>query len=379
MRAVKSVIAVTNVLKRLQSKASLPEASLSELALLQRAIRMQNEARFVPADLVLFEGIMKAVFPGVDCPMQDSASLASLRKGVHSHCRNEGIQPTDVLITHVKRLQDTLSLRHGVMLLGPPYGAKTTVRNALAAAESAASGGRTVMQTAVNPWAISEADFYGFYHSLTFEWHHGIFSCLFRNAMNDKSHRQHWLILDGPVDASWVENLNTVCDDNKKLCLASGEMIPLLSHMRVIFEAADVAVASPATVSRLGMVYCDASLVGWEPLVASWLERLPEPLKAYKSTLDNLFLWLVSPCLDFVAEECSTYTKTGRIQRVHSLLRLMDAMLLQLDDGLCAHHIRTQVRNTLTLPASVSHHVATRKLHVSTDGVCARMCDQCAV
>ena len=59
--------------------------------------------------------------------------------------------------------------------------------------------------------------------------------------------------------------------------------------MRMIFEVADLAVASPATVSRCGMVYLEPSILGLEPFVTCWLKRIPENIYPYKEQLQSLF------------------------------------------------------------------------------------------
>lgn len=110
-----------------------------------------------------------------------------------------------------------------------------------------------------------------------------------------------WSLLDGPVDSEWIENLNSVLDDSKVLCLSNGERIKLHSGSRILFETDDLANASPSTVSRCGVIFLvrlrygedcmiiiiidllflikDPGELGWKPLVLSWMKTLPDDVR----------------------------------------------------------------------------------------------------
>ncbi|KYO43526.1 hypothetical protein Y1Q_0013563 [Alligator mississippiensis] len=110
-----------------------------------------------------------------------------------------------------------------------------------------------------------------------------------------------WIILDGPVDTIWIENLNTVLDDTRMLCLANSERINLPSRIRMIFEVDSLSQASPATVSRCAMVFVDPTNLGWEPYVKTWLLKISRiiPQSGVK-VLESLFEISMEKGLNFL-------------------------------------------------------------------------------
>ena len=121
--------------------------------------------------------------------------------------------------------------------------------------------------------------------------------------------------------------MNSVMDDNKMLTLASNERIPLKGHMRMIFEIRDLVYASPATVSRAGIIYISTNTGSqWRSLIASWLKKLEAP-EAVRVNMRALFDRYCAPTLLFIKKECKPLVPVEDVTLVNNLLRLLRSIL----------------------------------------------------
>uniref|UniRef100_A0A8C8G323 AAA+ ATPase domain-containing protein n=1 Tax=Oncorhynchus tshawytscha TaxID=74940 RepID=A0A8C8G323_ONCTS len=322
LRALKSVLVMAGELKR-------GSPDLNEDVVLMRALRDMNLPKFVFEDVPLFLGLISDLFPGLDCPR---VCYPSFNDAVEQTLMENKYLILSNQVDKVVQMYETMMTRHTTMVVGPTGGGKSVVISTLCQAQTRL--GLVTKLYCLNPKAMSVIEVYGILDPVTRDWTDGILSNIFRdiNKPTDKKERRY-ILFDGDVDALWVENMNSVMDDNKLLTLANGERIRLQNHCAMLFEVGDLQYASPATVSRCGMVFVDPKNLRYTPYWQKWVSNRPPKEQPH---MEKLFVKYVPSTIDMIVEgivdgkqveKLKTIVPQTDLNMVTQLSMMLDALL----------------------------------------------------
>ncbi|CAM39085.2 putative dynein heavy chain [Leishmania braziliensis MHOM/BR/75/M2904] len=323
-----------------------------EEELFMRTLRDMNLSKLVFEDIDLFDSLLRDMFPGRQFVKGTHPEIETVMKKV---VEEKGLIYWTPWVSKVLQLYETKLVRHGIMVVGPAMCGKTQCYDVMTDTLS-----RTTVphqQLRMNPKAITAPQMFGRV-DVAGDWHDGVFSSLWRQAVRNAKKKNIWIVCDGPVDAIWIENLNTVLDDNKLLTLANGDRIQMSDTMKCCFEVENLANASPATVSRAGIVYISDVILGWMPVLESRLratmnadgQMLPrDVVKRCHPQLAEKLLAIFLPinpetntvpesCItnkiaEFYSRECTVVMRTSVAHLVENAFHLAVALGDEIGDG----------------------------------------------
>ena len=333
LRAVGSVLSIAGNLKR-QSKEIGDNEKRDEENILIAALRDANFPKFVMDDISLFKALLSDLFPENEIEEQQFPDYENELKEI---IKQEKLYENEFSIKKCIQIFDITNIRLGICLTGPAGSGKSTC---LSLVEKTLTSLRNkkhpdqrfkeVKKWIINPKSITMGELYGQENEDTKTFVFGIATKKIKKALLQESETNYrWIILDGPIDTKWIENMNSVLDDSMTLCLSNGERIKLRPHIKIYFEVEDLSQASLATVSRLGIVYLDGGALGWKPYFHSWMKKFfpDENLLnlEMKNYLVNLFDDKINEAFENLDDMSNTiFIKPINIQCISSVCKFLE-------------------------------------------------------
>ena len=324
MRAVKSVLVTASMLKRRYK--DLPEDDI-----ILMSIKDVNLPKFVNQDIDIFKAILEDLFPGNKSEEKDNPKMD---ENINKIMRSNNLNPHTAMKTKIYQLNEMMRTRQGLMLVGESMAGKSTVIKTLAQVLTAMNefgeDELKVNYCIINPKSITINQLFGYSDPISQEWFEGILSFAFKQSAKKHKTRE-WIVLDGPVDAEWIENMNTVLDDNKVLCLMSSDKIPMSKYMNMIFETENLAKASLATVSRCGMIYLNSDLVDIRNYFLKWIQRNFDKYFDIdlKDHIADLFDAIIKPAVNYVEHNKKQYQLQSPMHLTSSFLDFFKILLTE--------------------------------------------------
>ncbi|TMS07235.1 Cytoplasmic dynein 2 heavy chain 1 [Larimichthys crocea] len=317
LRALKTVLKACGSLLQ-QQRRSQEKDKIQESSLVVQALRLNTMSKLTFADSTRFDALVRDVFSGVNFTDVEDQILMHALEQVYKEARLELI-PSQ--LKKALELNEQLRQRMGVVIVGPSGAGKSTLWRMLRAALS--KTGKVVKQYTMNPKAMPRQQLLGHIDMDTREWADGVLTHSARNVVREPQEVSSWIVCDGDIDPEWIESLNSVLDDNRLLTMPSGERIQFGPNVNFLFETHDLSCASPATISRMGMIFLSDEDIDVGALLKSWLKGQPE------ECCSNLENWLgdyFQRALDWVLKQNDFVVETSLVGTVFNGLSHLNAV-----------------------------------------------------
>ncbi|XP_033874385.3 dynein axonemal heavy chain 8-like [Acipenser ruthenus] len=315
--------------------ARLDHALVGETLLECIAPRMEGD------DLSVFNQIVRDIFGVLLDLSSPNGYLQSpqncIDNAILTSAKDKNLIPHAPWVNKVKQLYSLSQVHHGIIVAGPPGAGKSSCISTLVQALSLLPAGRQQQQAGspvvmrnepirhrlvkFNPLAVDEFTLLFGSQLPSQNWEDGIITSAWRKAIRNCSNT--WLCFDGPLTSSWVDNFNSVLGQEKVLQLSNGEHLKITSNMQLLFETSELELASPASISRAGILYIDSKITGWRPLAKAWLAGRNEQenivlSEAFNTALDPVFNYILRDIKSPVP-----LTEVGLFQTITNLLGAM--------------------------------------------------------
>ncbi|KAL6598153.1 dynein heavy chain and region D6 of dynein motor-domain-containing protein [Neocallimastix sp. 'constans'] len=267
LRSIKAVLQLAGQL--LHEEKKKPDYSTNrEANILVKAFRVNTLSKLTYSDSHYFNNLVNDVFPGIK---YEVILYDELHKAIKESYEELKLVYMDSQVEKIFQFYEACNNRMGVVIVGPSGSGKTTICKVLSHALKKL--GKSLKMHILNPKSIDRNFLLGYMDIDTREWTDGILTMAAHQAIKEPKNTQSWIICDGDIDPEWIESLNSVLDDNHLLTIPNGERIQFTSNVNFIFETHDLTYASPATVSRMGMIYMSDENIDIKLLVKAWLDK----------------------------------------------------------------------------------------------------------
>ncbi|KAK4240895.1 dynein heavy chain, N-terminal region 1-domain-containing protein [Achaetomium macrosporum] len=306
LRALKSVLVSSGGLKRARltsSGGNLGAEEVVEPEIIVQSIRETIAPKLIKSDVDIMMGIEEECFPGVKYV---PANLAKLEDAIRRLAAERHLVVNELWMTKVLQLYQIQKIHHGVMMVGNSGSGKSAAWNLLLDALQQVENVEGVSHV-IDSKVMSKEALYGNLDSTTREWTDGLFTSILRKIVDNlrgEDAKRHWIVFDGDVDPEWVENLNSVLDDNKLLTLPNGERLNLPPNVRIMFEVENLNMMVTNYLEKLRSVAfedLDEDAVATGQSSAKALEvqgQAADLLQAYLTT-DNFILFALQQAEGF--------------------------------------------------------------------------------